>query len=378
MENIELKYLTTYINNPQAFEPLQVIAKKVLSGQRISIDETVLLYERADLGFLSVLSNYINKQKNGENVYFNKNFHIEPTNTCVFNCKFCSYHKVASDPESWEMTLGDIIKQSENYKGKNITEVHIVGGVHPKWDINYYGKMIESIKKVLPLVHVKAFSAIELEYVIRKANLSYREGMRMLKKYGLDSIPGGGAEIFDREVREKICADKATGKQWLEVHEAAHLEGIPSNATMLYGHIESYKHRAQHMDAIRKLQDETKGFNCFIPLKFRAQNNNLGYLGEVGTVEDLRNFAVSRIFFDNITHLKAYWPMMGKQNTKLSLSFGVDDIDGTIDDTTKIYSMAGAEDQKPVMTVDMLTDIIRSAGKKPVERDSLYRIVNHY
>lgn len=368
----------SYIESSKALEPFLPISEKVLNGVRITVDEAILLYETADLGYLSMLANHIRETKNGEHVYFNKNFHVEPTNTCVFNCKFCSYHKVASDPESWEMTLNDIAKLAENYKGKNITEVHVVGGVHPKWDINYYGKIIQSIKKVLPDVHVKAFSAIELEYVINKANLSYREGMRKLKGYGLDSIPGGGAEIFDPEVREKICSDKATGKQWLEVHEAAHLEGVPSNATMLYGHIESYKHRAMHMEAIRNLQDKTGGFNCFIPLKFRAQNNKLGYLGEVGTVEDLKNFAVSRIFFDNISHLKAYWPMLGKQNTKLALSFGVDDIDGTIDDTTKIYSMAGAEDQKPAMTVDMLCEIIRSAGKIPVERDSLYQIVKVY
>ncbi len=375
---VDKNKLISYIENSKALEPLLLISKKVLNGERISLDDAILLYETADLGYLSMLANHIRETKNGDYVYFNKNFHIEPTNTCVFNCKFCSYHKVAGDPESWEMSLNEIIKLAEGYKGKNITEVHVVGGVHPKWDINYYGNIIQSIKKVLPDVHVKAFSAIELEYVIDKANLSYRDGMRLLKNFGLDSIPGGGAEIFDPEVREKICSDKATGEQWLDVHEAAHLEGIPSNATMLYGHIESYKHRAQHMEAIRNLQDKTGGFNCFIPLKFRAQNNKLGYLGEVGTVEDLRNFAVSRIFFDNITHLKAYWPMLGKQNTQLALSFGVDDIDGTIDDTTKIYSMAGAEDKKPAMTVEMLIDIIKGAGKSAVERDSLYKIVKLY
>lgn len=370
--------LISYIEDSKALQPFLLISEKVLREERITVDEAILLYETADLGYLSMLANYIREKKNGDHIFFNKNFHVEPTNTCIYNCKFCSYHKMAGDPESWEMSLNEITKLSESYINKDITEVHVVGGVHPKWDINYYGKIIMSIKKVLPNVHVKAYSAIELEYVIKKANLTYREGMRKLKEFGLDSIPGGGAEIFDAQVREKICSDKATGKQWLDVHEAAHLEGIPSNATMLYGHIESYKHRALHMDAIRNLQDKTGGFNCFIPLKFRAQNNKLGYLGEVGTVEDLKNFAVSRIFFDNINHLKAYWPMLGKQNTKLALSFGVDDIDGTIDDTTKIYSMAGAEDQKPAMTVDMLCDIIKSAGKKPVERDSIYRIVKYF
>ncbi len=370
--------LTTYLENSQVSELLHNISQKVIKGIRINVEEAVHLYENADLGYLSLLANHVRKLKNGNNIYFNRNFHIEPTNTCIYNCRFCSYHKAAGDPESWQMTLNQIENQAKEYKGKNITEVHIVGGVHPKWDINYYGKMIQSVKKQLPDVHVKAYSAIELYYVIKKANLTPREGLKKLKEFGLDSIPGGGAEIFNPEVRDKICADKATGDQWLQLHEAAHLEGIPSNATILYGHIESYKHRAQHMEAIRSLQDRTGGFNCFIPLKFRAQNNTLNYLGEVGTVEDLRNFAVSRIFFDNITHLKAYWPMIGRQNTKLALSFGVDDIDGTIDDTTKIYSMAGAEDQKPIMTVEMLCDIIRSAGKTPVERDSLYKIVRFY
>ncbi len=375
---VDKNKLISYIEKSKASKSLLIISEKVLTGIRITADDAITLYETADLGVLSMLASYVQELKNGNNAYFNKNFHIEPTNTCIYNCRFCSYHKNSNDPESWEMSLNEIVKLAESYKEKSITEVHIVGGVHPQWDLNYYGKMIQSVKKVLPLVHVKAFSAIELDYVIRKANLSYRDGMKKLKGYGLDSIPGGGAEIFDPEVREKICPEKASAKQWLEVHEAAHLEGIPSNATMLYGHIESYKHRAQHMDAIRNLQDRTKGFNCFIPLKFRAQNNSLSYLGEVGTLEDLRNFAVSRIFFDNISHLKAYWPMLGKQNLKLALSFGVDDIDGTVDDTTKIYSMAGAEDQKPIMTVEMLTGIIMSAEKIPVERDSLYRIVRRY
>ncbi|HON69490.1 MAG TPA: aminofutalosine synthase MqnE, partial [Tenuifilum sp.] len=204
------------------------------------------------------------------------------------------------------------------------------------------------------------------------------EGLRKLKEYGLDSIPGGGAEIFDPAVRAKICPDKASGEVWLAIHKAAHQNGIQSNATMLYGHIESYKHRVQHMEAIRNLQDETHGFNCFIPLKFRSANNPMGYLGEVNLTEDLRNFAVSRIFMDNIKHLKAYWPMLGIQNTRLAIHFGADDIDGTIDDTTKIYSMAGAEEQKPVMTVNRLTQLVREAGKIPAERDSLYNIIKVY
>ncbi|MBC7124679.1 MAG: aminofutalosine synthase MqnE [Bacteroidales bacterium] len=359
-------------------EFLKHITRKVMDGQRIQPNEAVYLYEKADLALLSQLANITSGRINGDYVLFNKNFHIEPTNLCVFNCKFCSYHKGAGDPESWVYTLDEIKNIARNYQNSDVTEVHIVGGVHPKWDLDYYGKMIKTVKEILPNIHVKAFSAIELDYVIRKSKLSYAEGLRKLKEYGLDSIPGGGAEIFDPAVRAKICPDKASGEVWLAIHKAAHQNGIQSNATMLYGHIESYKHRVQHMEAIRNLQDETHGFNCFIPLKFRSANNPMGYLGEVNLTEDLRNFAVSRIFMDNIKHLKAYWPMLGIQNTRLAIHFGADDIDGTIDDTTKIYSMAGAEEQRPVMTVNRLTQLVREAGKIPAERDSLYNIIKVY
>lgn len=357
---------------------LKGIADKVMNGQRIEPNEAEYLYEKADLALLSQLANVVNQRLNGDYILFNKNFHIEPTNLCVFNCKFCSYHKGAGDPESWVFNLDEIQNIARKYQNSDVTEVHIVGGVHPKWDLDYYGKMIKAVKEILPGIHVKAFSAIELDYVIRKSKLTYTEGLKRLKEYGLDSIPGGGAEIFDPAVRAKICPDKASGEAWLAIHKAAHEAGIQSNATMLYGHIESYRHRVLHMEAIRNLQDETHGFNCFIPLKFRAANNPMGYLGEVNLVEDLRNFAVSRIFMDNIKHLKAYWPMLGLQNTRLAIHFGADDIDGTIDDTTKIYSMAGAEEQKPVMTVERLTQLVKEAGKIPAERDSLYNIIKVY
>lgn len=370
--------LNNYVADSKLGESLKPIVDKVIAGKRISPIDAIALYEKAELGLLAQLSSIVCSRKNGNNVFFNKNFHIEPTNLCIYSCKFCSYHKTFNDPLSWELSKEDIVSAAQKFVGRDVTEVHITGGVHPRWTLEYYGEIIKCVKKVLPNIHVKAYSAVELEYVIKKAKLTYRDGIRKLKAYGLDSIPGGGAEIFDPEVREKISHDKASGKTWLDIHEAAHREGILSNATMLYGHIESYRHRAEHMDAIRNLQDKTHGFNCFIPLKFRSGNNPLSYLGEVNLTEDLRNFAVSRIFFDNILHIKAYWPMLGRENIKLALSFGVDDVDGTIDDTTKIYSMAGAEDQKPRMTVDMITNIIRDSGKKPVERDSLYNPIREY
>lgn len=370
--------IVKYCANSKSGETLKPVVNKVIANQRISVADAVNLYEHAELGLLAVLSGLIYTRKNGNHIYFNKNFHIEPTNLCLYSCKFCSYQGGTGDGLSWEMSIGDIENTAKRYAGKDVTEVHIVGGVHPGWNLEYYGNIIRSVKKILPDIHVKAFSAIELEYVIRKSGLGYREGLRQLKMAGLDSIPGGGAEIFNTEVREKICPEKASAGKWLAIHGAAHQEGIPSNATMLYGHIESYRHRAEHMEAIRNLQDSTRGFNCFIPLKFRSGNNMLSYLGEVNLTEDLRNFAVARIFFDNIDHVKAYWPMLGRENTRLALAFGVDDIDGTIDDTTRIYSMAGAEDQKPTMTEAMLVQLIRDAGRTPVERDSLYRPVRIY
>lgn len=360
---------------PSNIEP---IVQKVLTSERLTVSDAVTLFEQADLGLLSLLASYANHRKNGDEVAFNKNFHIEPTNICVYKCKFCSYQREMGQEGAWEMSLKQIEELSATFKERGITEVHIVGGVHPKWDVDYYGKMVQRVKQMLPEVHVKAFSAIELHFIFAKAKLSYREGMRKLKSYGLNSIPGGGAEIFDADIRSKICPDKAKAEQWLGVHEAAHLEGVSSNATMLYGHVESFMHRVLHMEQLRILQDKTGGFNCFIPLKFRKANNPLSYLGETNTVDDLKTFAVARLFLDNFNHIKAYWPMLGKEVTKMALSFGVNDIDGTIDDTTKIYSMAGVEDQKPKMTVTDLTALITSAGKLPVERDSCYNVIKRY
>ena len=360
---------------PSNIEP---IVQKVLTSERLTVSDAVTLFEQADLGLLSLLASYANHRKNGDEVAFNKNFHIEPTNICVYKCKFCSYQRELGQEGAWEMSLKQIEELSATFKERGITEVHIVGGVHPKWDVDYYGKMVQRVKQMLPEVHVKAFSAIELHFIFAKAKLSYREGMRKLKSYGLNSIPGGGAEIFDADIRSKICPDKAKAEQWLGVHEAAHLEGVSSNATMLYGHVESFMHRVLHMEQLRILQDKTGGFNCFIPLKFRKANNPLSYLGETNTVDDLKTFAVARLFLDNFNHIKAYWPMLGKEVTKMALSFGVNDIDGTIDDTTKIYSMAGVEDQKPKMTVTDLTALITSAGKLPVERDSCYNVIRRY
>jgi aminodeoxyfutalosine synthase len=358
---------------------LKTIAEKVYNDERISFEEGVLLYEKGELGYLGVLANFIREKKNGNNVYFNRNFHVEPTNMCVFDCKFCSYSRLLKQKEdSWEMSDTQILDIVRSYNGKPVTEVHIVGGVHPKMGLQYFADLIKNIKTIRPDIHVKAFTAVELSYMCKKAKVSYAEGLQILKDHGQDSLPGGGAEIFDEKLRTQICDDKCTSAEWLEMHETAHKLGMPSNATILYGHIETFEHRIDHMNRLRELQDRTKGFNTYIPLKFRNKGNQMSDIPEVSTIEDLRNYAVSRIFLDNFAHLKAYWPMIGKNTTQLSLSFGVDDIDGTIDDTTKIYSMAGAEDQIPKLSTQQLVEMIKQVNRTPIERDTVYNVVKDY
>jgi aminodeoxyfutalosine synthase len=266
----------------------------------------------------------------------------------------------------------------KSYDGKPVTEVHIVGGVHPKMNLQFFVELLEKIKRHRPGLHIKGFTAVELDYMFRKAKLSVEEGIRILHEAGLDSLPGGGAEIFHPEIRQQICADKVDADGWLHIHKAAHLIGMRTNATMLYGHIEKYWHRIDHMERLRKLQDETGGFNTFIPLKYRNKDNDMSYLPESTVVEDMKLYAVSRLYMDNFPHLKAYWPMLGRQQAQLTLSFGVNDLDGTIDDSTKIYSMAGSEEQHPALSTAQLVSLIRQVRREPVERDTLYNEIKNY
>lgn len=360
-------------------EDLREIGKKILQNIRITSEEGFTLFERASLGYVGALANYVCIKKNANKVFFNKNFHIEPTNICVFDCKFCSYSKLLKQKnDAWELNAAQMLDIVKRYKNTPVTEVHIVGGVHPKMGLTFFGDLIKNIKEILPDIHVKGFTAVELEYMSRKAKMTYNEALQYLVSCGLDSIPGGGAEIFNTEIRNKICEDKCTTQQWLEIHETAHQLGMVSNATILYGHIESYAHRIEHMDMLRELQDKTHGFNTFIPLKFRNKDNQMHDIPEVSVIEDLKNYAISRIYLDNFPHIKAYWPMIGRSTAQMSLSYGVDDIDGTIDDTTKIYSMAGAEEQNPSMTTYELVTLIKEAGKIPIERDSVYNELKDY
>lgn len=371
--------LDLLLGEDQLPEDLHHIALKVLNRQRITFEEGVTLYEKGSLGYLGMLANFIRERRHGSRTYFNRNFHIEPTNLCVFTCKFCSYSRLLKqESEGWVMSKEQIWHLVEGYNGQPVTEVHIVGGVHPKQNLDFYCELFEGIKRIRPELHIKALTPVEMEYIFRKAKVSYQEGMRRLKDAGLQSMPGGGAEIFDEEIREKICADKCTSAQWIEIHEAAHELGMRTNATMLYGHIEAYRHRVDHMERLRRLQDRTGGFQAFIPLKFRNKENEMADVPEVSVVEDLRNYAVARIYLDNFPHIKAYWAMIGRSTAQLSLNFGVNDMDGTIDDTTKIYSMAGAEEQHPRMTTAELVDLIRQAGRRPLERDTVYNVIRDY
>jgi aminodeoxyfutalosine synthase len=358
---------------------LQEIGTKVINNKRLSFDEGVYLFEKASLPYVGALANWKRESLHGDKTYFNKNFHIEPTNVCVFSCKFCSYSKLyAHKEEGWELTIDQMLDIVKSYDGKPVTEVHIVGGVHPKLTLGFFLDLMRAIKAHRPDLHIKAFTPVELEYMFRKANVTVEEGMRLAHEAGLDSLPGGGAEIFHPEIRTQICADKATGDEWLHIHKTAHELGMHSNATLLYGHIEKFEHRIDHMERLRQLQDQTKGFNTFIPLKFRNEGNDMSHIEESTLAKDLRMYAVSRLYLDNFPHVKAYWPMLGRDVAQLTLSYGVNDIDGTIDDTTKIYSMAGSEEQNPAMTTKDLVTLIKQAHRQPIERGTLYNVIQDY
>jgi aminodeoxyfutalosine synthase len=364
--------LTVLLDNPHLIPELKAIAEKVQKSERISFDEGVLLYEKAELSYLGTLANYIREKRH-------RNFHIEPTNLCVYDCKFCSYSRLIKErSQGWEYTMDEMLDIVKKYDNEPVTEVHIVGGVLPQYDVEFYSTLFTKIKQHRSDLHVKALTPVEYHYIFKKAKIDYATGMKLMKDAGLESIPGGGAEIFHPDVRDLIAKDKCTGDQWLAIHEEWHKLGMRSNATMLYGHIEKYWHRVDHMERLRQLQDKTGGFQTFIPLKFRNQDNQMSHVPETTVVEDLRNYAIARIYLDNFDHIKAYWAMISRTTAQLSLNFGVDDIDGTLDDTTRIYSMAGAEEQHPAMSTKQLVELIKQVGRYPIERDTLYNVVTDY
>lgn len=369
----------TLLQQPNVDADLKRIGEKVLAQKRLTPEEGLILFEKGEVGFVGALANAVRERLHGHKTYFNRNFHIEPTNVCVFACKFCAYSRLYKNrEEGWELSAEQMLDIVKGYDGQPVTEVHIVGGVHPKMNMEFFMDLMRKIRAHRPDLHIKGFTAVELDYMFRKAKVSIAEGMRLMHEAGLQSLPGGGAEIFDPEIRAQICHDKVDADGWLEIHKTAHQLGMVTNATMLYGHLENYSHRIDHMERLRQLQDETHGFNTFIPLKFRNKDNEMSNVPESSIIEDLRMYAIARLYLDNFSHLKAYWPMLGRNTAQLTLSFGVNDLDGTIDDTTKIYSMAGAEEQHPSMSTAQLAMLIRQAGRRPVERDTVYNEIRDY
>ena len=350
------------------------IVASLRRGERLSAENALVLWREAPLWLLGELATERKVAMSGRKVFYNRNVHLEPSNICLFNCEFCSFRRKEGDPDAWAMTMDEIEARAAELRSADITEVHIVGGVHPKHNLDSYVEMVRRVKRQLPHVAVKAYTAVEIFYMIKREGVSLDEGLRRLAEAGMECIPGGGAEIFDAELRAKICPDKCSAEEWLAVHRAAHDMGISTNCTMLYGHIETLEQRVDHLDRLRKLQDEAPGFDAFIPLKYHSRNNRMSEVGECSVEDDLRTIAMSRLFLDNIPHIKAYWVSYGRPTTEMALAFGADDIDGTIGDTTKIYSMAGGT-ERPSMSVEELEYMVRAAGMEPVERDSHYNIV---
>lgn len=341
------------------------------------------LYE-APLPELQAASSFVRKNLNGDRIWYNRNFHLEPSNICAHRCKFCSYRRDnASQPGAWSMAIDEVIPYCESKFEPGMTEIHIVGSVQPDKPFDYYRQIVERVhgfarEHGTPQrpVTVKAYTAVEIDDMCRYNRLTAETCLHRLHEAGLETMPGGGAEIFARAVRRQLCPDKCDAERWLDIHRTAHRMGIPTNCTMLFGHIESREDRVDHLLALRELQEETGGFNAFIPLKFRSRDNQLSSLGEVSDEEVLRTFAIARLALDNIPHIKAYWPMLGKDLALEAMAWGADDLDGTINDSTRIYSLAGAEDQRPTLTVAELKARATAAGWKAVERDSFYRVLS--
>ncbi|MDQ3001006.1 MAG: CofH family radical SAM protein [Fibrobacterota bacterium] len=344
------------------------------NGERLAAEDALFLYREAPLAWLKAMADGVRRKLHGDEAYFNRNIHFEPTNKCVYACKFCAFYRAPKATEvdgAWDYSFEDLKAKLDAYPIGSLTEIHITGGVHPDRGVEYGEALCAFVKSIRPELHVKAFTAVEITWFAKKSGVSLVDALTRLRQAGLDSLPGGGAEIFDPEVRKRIAGGKAPAHTWLEVHEAAHGLGLLSNATMLYGHVEDYRHRVDHMSRLRDLQDRTKGFKAFIPLRYRNESNALSHIPEVPPEEDLRNYAVARLFLDNIPHLKAYWVMLGLEMAAQALEYGVDDLDGTVDDSTRIYSMAGGMEH-PAVTSEDLGRIIRGKGRIPVERDSEY------
>lgn len=365
-----MKNLINHLNNIET-----EIYELILNGQPINEEHALYLYEKSSPVVCMIFASEKRKQLFGNKVFYNKNIHVEVTNICTKKCRFCSFYREEGDADAWELTEEEVLNSINEKIGDGITEVHFTGGLNPRKNLKFFTNLFRKIRIMYPNIHIKAFTAVEIEFFSQMERISYEKVLKELINSGMKSLAGGGAEILLDEIRMKICPGKTSSAKWLEIHQTAHNLGIKSNCTMLYGHVETYAHRINHMQKLIDLQSKTGGFNCFIPLKYKIYGNNIGINKEVSLIEELKNYAVSRLFIYNIPHLKAYWPMSGIDTAILAVNFGADDIDGTIFESTKIYSMAGAV-SKPVMTESQIRNKIISAGFEPFERDSEYNIKN--
>lgn len=352
---------------------MKSIASKVNQGIRITEDDALWLYESANLGELGNLANAVNLRKNGKAVFYNVNRHINPTNICALSCKFCAYSKKPGEAGGYAYEIDEMIVKAGEAIAQGATELHMVGGLHPRWGFQRYVDMISALRQAYPDIHLKAFTAVEIDWMARKARKSIAQVIEELRNAGLDSFPGGGAEIFHPEIRDAICDTKVSGEQWIDTHRTAHGLGMRSNCTMLYGHIERYEHRVDHMRRLRELQDETAGFNVFIPLSFQPFQNEMGVNRYTFGSDDLRNIAIARLYLDNFKHIKSYWVMLGQDIAQLALNFGANDLDGTVLEE-KISRAAGGRSGM-IMTRSNLESLIRRSGRVPVERTTLYEPV---
>jgi len=352
---------------------LKAIAEKVLAGERLSFEDGVALYRSSDLLAIGWLANYVREKQHGDICYYNINRHINPTNVCVAHCRLCAFGRSPNAPGAYTYALEEIFERAAQGVAEGATEFHIVGGLHPDLPFQYFLGLLYGLKQRFPQVHLKAFTMVEVGYLARISKLSIRDTLSALKEAGLDSLPGGGAEIFKPRVRKVICDHKVSGQMWLQIARSAHQLGLRSNATMLYGHIETDEERVEHLLLLRELQDETHGFVTFIPLAFHPENTALNHLPKPTGYDDLKNIGVSRLLLDNFDHIKGYWIMLTPEIAQIALRFGTDDIDGTVIEE-KIYHDAGATTPQH-MTRAALERLIRDAGRIPVERDTLYRPV---
>lgn len=352
------------------------ILKKVRGDERLSMEDGIRLYQCPDLLSVGYLANIVRQRKNGDNTFFIYNQHINYSNICTNLCKFCAFGKDKDSDLAYEMSVEDVRDKVRDRLDEPITEIHMVGGIHPDLPYSYYTDLLRVIKQERPDVHIQAFTCVEIAHLADISGLGIEGVLEDMRKAGLGSIPGGGAEVFSPRIRELTCEKKLSGKGWLDVAKTAHRLGLHTNATMLYGHIETVEERLEHLEMLRDAQDETGGFLAYIPLSFHPKNTELSKLSRTSGIDDLKNIAVARCFLDNFPHIKAYWVMIGQKLAQIALSFGADDVDGTVKEEI-ITHMAGAETEQ-AMTREQLLRLIREAGRMPVERDTLYNVINSY